>query len=353
MTEARQATHRLAIRRIPNRPSRDAATTVEMSAVIVSSAGRRTSPQREMDPTMPQRGRSPRPHRSFALVLGGGGARGYAHVGVLRGLELLGYEPGALVGVSMGAVVAASRALREDWYAALMGMDTRSFPSPLAARDGGTPSWAERWRGWWALARAGWDMFLGWGVGSPAVPGGMAVLREVTGGRRLEDASVPVAVAATDLRSGERVVLTSGDAAEALYASAALAGVLPPQRRGKRLLVDGAYADIAPVDIADEFGLEVVIAVDPGQALQTRDPRTGYEALLRAVEVCQMTHAHLRFAEADLVLRPLFRRTIDTLEFDARRECVAAGLRAVHRHRGELSVLLEGNRVRGNHPFET
>lgn len=295
---------------------------------------------------MPQRLGPPRSHRSFALVLGGGGARGYAHVGVLRGLELLGLRPSALVGVSMGAVVAACWALRRNWREALMAMDTDAFPSPLGAGAIGAPSWLRRWRSWLRTTRATWDMFVGWGVGSAAVPAGMQVLRKVIGGDRLEDARVPLAVVATDLRSGERVVLSSGDAAEAVYASAALAGVLPPQKRGDRLLVDGAYADIAPVDVAHGFGLPVVIAVDPGQALQTRKPRTGYEALLRAVEVCQMTHAHLRFAEADLVLRPQFRRTIDTLEFSARRECVGAGLLAVRRCRRDLATLLEADASR-------
>lgn len=279
-------------------------------------------------------------HRPFALVLAGGGARGFAHVGVLKGLETLGLVPSALVGVSMGAVVAAGFGLREDWYSVLLGMDTRAFPRPLGTRSVGPPSGRERLLSWLAFARAGWDMFVGWGVGAPAVPAGEAMLHRVTKGRNLEESRIPLAVSATDLRSGCRVVLTSGNAADAVYASVALAGVLPPRPRGGELLVDGAYADVAPVDVARSFGFPVVLAVDPGQSLQARDPKTGYEALLRAVEVCQLTHAHLRFAQADLVLRPPFRRTIDTLDFDARRECVAAGLRAVRRSRKELETLL-------------
>ena len=279
-------------------------------------------------------------HRPFALVLAGGGARGFAHVGVLKGLGRLGLVPSALVGVSMGAVVAAGFALREDWYPVLLGMDTRAFPRPLGIRSVGPLFGRERLLSWVAFARAGWDMFVGWGVGAPAVPAGQAMLHRVTKGRNLEESRVPLAVSTTDLRSGRRVVLTSGNAAEAVYASAALAGVLPPHRRGRELLADGAYADVAPVDVARSFGFPVVLAVDPGQALQPLDPKTGYEALLRAVEVCQLTHAHLRFAQADLVLRPPFRRTIDTFDFDARRECVAAGLRAVRRSRKELETLL-------------
>lgn len=142
------------------------------------------------DSTSRERPSSVREHRPFALVLAGGGARGFAHVGVLRGLERLGYAPSALVGVSMGALVAAGWALRDDWYPVLMGMDTHAFPRPLRPRDG-TGSWRERYRSWLAFVRAGRDMFLGWGVGAPAVAAGEAMLRHVTAGRLLEDGRAP------------------------------------------------------------------------------------------------------------------------------------------------------------------
>ncbi|MCB1055900.1 MAG: hypothetical protein KDD11_10370 [Acidobacteria bacterium] len=266
-------------------------------------------------------------------------------MGVLRGLESLGLVPAGLVGVSMGAVVAATWALREDWYRALVAMETSGFPRPLGSLPGERPGALDRLREWSGLARAGWDMFVGWGVGAPAVPAGEAALKDLTRGGRLEDGRAPVAVVATDLRSGGRVVLEAGDAAGALYASAAIPGVLPPQPRGDALLADGASADLAPVDVARGFGCPVVVAVDPGQSLQRHDPKTGFEALLRAVEICQLTHAHLRFEEADLVIRPSFRRTIDTLDFDARRECVAAGIRGVRARREDLLALLRSASV--------
>jgi len=66
--------------------------------------------------------------RPFSLVLAGGGARGYAHAGVLRGLQHMGLQPVGLVGVSMGAIVASTYALREDWYEALLSTHPRNFP---------------------------------------------------------------------------------------------------------------------------------------------------------------------------------------------------------------------------------
>jgi NTE family protein len=275
----------------------------------------------------------------FALVLSGGGARGFAHVGVLRALEARGLRPAAVVGVSMGAVVATTYALRDDWYSALLAMDTRAFPRPFRTVAGGRPPLRVRIGRLFDYGRAMREMFLGWGIGTHALFAGTRLLRQLTLGRNLEDGRVPVAVCATDLRAGVRVVFRSGSASAAAYASSALAGVLPPLRRGDQLLCDGVYADLAPIDVARSFGHPAVVAVDAGQALVS-EVRNGYQALTRAVEICLMTHAHIRFQEADLVLAPTFARTIDTLDFSARRECVAAGIRAVRRNDAALRQLL-------------
>ena len=279
-------------------------------------------------------------HRPFTLVLAGGGARGFAHAGVLRALEAEGYRPGAIVGVSMGAVVGVTYALRSDWYRAVLEMDTRAFPGPLRADSEQQHGLRARWRMWFGKARVIQDMVYGWGPGVRALDAGQRLLKALTAGRMLEASRIPLAVSTTDLNSGQRYVLRTGSAADALYASAALAGVLPPLHRDGRLLADGAYADIAPIDVAQDFGNPVVIAVDPGQELASTDIRNGYQALMRAMEICHLRHADARFAGADLVLRPAFRRTIDTLDFNARRECIAAGMHVVRRHRDELVRLL-------------
>lgn len=276
----------------------------------------------------------------FTLVLCGGGARGFAHAGVLRGLEAYGFRPGAIVGVSMGSVVGVTYALRDDWYDALIGMDTRAFPRPLRSRTGPNPTLVEQLRTLVAYARAVRDMLSGWGMGITALHSGKALIEKLTGGRTLGNARIPVAVSTTDLKSGRRHVVATGDAAEAIYASSALAGVLPPLVHKGRLLADGAYTDIAPIDVARTFGHPIVIAVDAGQELASSDVSNGYEALMRAIEICHLRHADARFAAADLVLRPPFRRTIETLDFDARRECIAAGLRAVRINRSILDEML-------------
>ncbi len=282
----------------------------------------------------------PRAHRPFALLLGGGGARGFAHVGVLRALEGLGYRPGALVGVSMGAIVGATYALRDDWERALMTLDTSALPRPIQRRTDEELALRERLRLMLAYPRAASRLMRGWGAAETAAEAGETLIREVLGGRRLEEARIPVVISATDLRSGARVLLREGDAAAAAYASASLAGVLPPREHGDWLLADGGYADPAPVDAARALGLPVVVAVALGQARHAESVTNGYQAFLRATEIGHLQYSEKRFAEADLVLRPAFARTVHTLDFDARQDCAEAGEAAVHAHRTQLDALL-------------
>ncbi|MDX2007249.1 MAG: patatin-like phospholipase family protein [Meiothermus sp.] len=276
--------------------------------------------------------------RPFALVLSGGGARGLAHAGVIRALEHYGYRPSAVVGVSMGAVVGATYGLNPDWYEALLNMDTSGFPDPPAPSAAGL---RQQLRLLPTYSQAAWSLVAGWGVGQRALPYGMALLERLTLGRALEDSRIPVAAIASDLISGDRAVLREGRAAEALYASAALAGILPPLERDGKLLADGAYADIAPIDVARALlPGAMVVAVNPHEFKNARPPRNGLQALVRALEVCHQQHAHVRFAEADVLLEPQFPFPIDTLDFGHKRVCVAAGARAVRAVLPRLRELL-------------
>lgn len=278
--------------------------------------------------------------RPFTLVLAGGGARGYAHVGVLRALQHIGLRPAGLVGVSMGAVIAATYTLREDWYEALLSVDLSGAASAgVGWRAAGKRSAGIRRA--WSYAQTTWNMVTGWGAPEETAEAGRRALGELLGSGRLEEGRVPVTVCATDLRSGTRVELSSGPAADAAYASSALAGVLQPMEQGDFLLVDGVYADVAPVDVARRMGAAVVIVVDPSQGAGGESFTNGLQVVMRAMEVCHLTHAHLRIDAADLVLRPQFDSPIDVLDFDARRECVAAGIYAVRAQRTELDAVLQ------------
>jgi NTE family protein len=278
-------------------------------------------------------------HRPYVLVLAGGGARGFAHVGVLRALEQKGLAPAAIVGVSMGAIVGATYSLNPDWYASLLAIDETDLPVPrlpsLASTSDNSIAGPVRLL---RYARTAWRVGSGWGAISGGLTRGRRVLRLLTLNGDLAAGRLPVAVCATDLHTGMRVTLHAGSAAEAVYASSAMAGLLPPIELADGLLVDGAYADLAPIDVARSFGHPVTIAVDAGQNGYGGQVETGLQAMVRALEICHRQHAQLRFEQADLVLRPDFRRSIDVLDFSARRECVAAGIRAV---RAQLELFKE------------
>lgn len=292
---------------------------------------------------------SDKTHKSFALVLSGGGARGLSHAGVLRALISRGYVPSAIVGVSMGAVVGATYALNDDWFDALVAMDTSGFPATPGFR---LPGLAARMRGLRTALLAARDMYFGWGVGTPTETWGRSVLSSLTQGKNLENGRIPIFVCATDMLTGKRVVFGKGNATDYIYASAALAGVLPPLVDGPHVLMDGAYADIAPVDVARETGAKVVIAVDPSQSENTIGPKNGMQAMLRSIEVCQYEHARLRFAQADLVIQPEFGQSIGTLEFGLKRHCIAAGAVATRRAYVDIETLLNsGNAERMAEPL--
>lgn len=282
------------------------------------------------------RGPGPR-HTPFSLVLAGGGARGYAHAGVLRALEHLGYRPSAVVGVSMGSLVAATYSLRADWYRALLDMDTSGFPLPGRR---GAASTEPRIRAALAKVQVAWNMITGWGAPEQALVAGHRLLLHLLGDHDLAAGRVPVVVCATDLLSGGRVELFSGRARDAVYASSALAGIMPPLERDGALLADGAYTDVAPVDVARALDPPIVIAVDPTQSTGATDIHNGAQAVLRAMEICHLKHAELRFTKADLVIRPDFGAYIDTLDFGMRRECVTAGICATRAATEDLRGLL-------------
>lgn len=275
----------------------------------------------------------------IGVVLSGGGARGFAHVGALRALNHLGIYPDFIVGVSMGAVVGATYALNDDWYDALIDMDISGFP-PLP--DFSVPGMINYVKNLRVAQKAITGMYFGWGVGQPTADWGRAVLSELTRNQPLDAGRIPIFATATDIVNGERVVFGSGPATDALYASAALAGILPPAEIDGRILVDGGYCDLAPVDVVRDAGADVVIVVDAATNLVQQKPANGMQAMIRALEICQNEHTQLRYKSADLIIRPIIDPPVGVLEFRHKRRCAASGARALLRARADIRKLVDG-----------
>jgi NTE family protein len=183
--------------------------------------------------------------KRVALALGGGAAKGLAHVGVLRGLEEDGIEVAAIAGTSMGSIVGALHA---------RGMGGSEMEAFFASVD-----WARLGR---IMLRS---------------PGGAAfhdLLRETLGIEPIEELAIPFATVCCDLENGEEVVLRRGGLAEAVLASSSIPGILPPSMVNGRTLVDGAMVTPVPVASAEEMTAAPVLAVNvlrppsPGHAAQ-------------------------------------------------------------------------------------
>jgi NTE family protein len=178
------------------------------------------------------------PRLTIGLALGGGAARGWSHIGVLRVLEREGIRPDVIAGCSIGAVVGGC-------YAAGKLDVIEAFARTLTKRR----------------IMGLLDFHIG---GSGLVSGDRLkrLLERDLNGARIEDLAVRFGAVATELGSGHEIWLTKGGLVDALCASYALPGVFDPVRLGGRWLMDGALVNPVPVTIARAFGADVVICVN-------------------------------------------------------------------------------------------
>ena len=176
--------------------------------------------------------------RDIALVLGAGGARGLAHIGVIEVLEAAGFRIAAIAGSSMGALVggvhAAGRlALYHDWVSELERGDVLRL--------------------------------LDFAFGHPGLIKGekiIGVMRELIGEHRIEELPIPFTAVATDLATQREVWLNDGPLFDAVRASMAIPMVFTPHRVGERELVDGGLLAPVPIAATRQHGVDLVVAVD-------------------------------------------------------------------------------------------
>ncbi len=216
-------------------------------------------------------------NRPVALVLGGGGLRGFAHIGVLRALEERGIRPDIVVGTSAGALVGAAYASGttvEQLEAAAASIDVPALID-LTLEEGG-------------LMRG--DEIARWVDGA-------------THGRRIEDFPVRFGAVATDLDSGGAVLLVSGGPGDAVRASAAVPGATVPVAYPGGHLVDGGVSSLVPVRFARAMGARVVIAVDIycGGAEPLALSAAGVLRRSMRLQTCLLADSEL--SEADIVIR--------------------------------------------------
>lgn len=257
---------------------------------------------------------APRVPPRIGLALGGGAARGFAHIGVIQVLEEAGIKVDLVAGTSAGSLVAAL-------YAS--GMSGRELASLAENMDeGAITDWAFPTRGLIrgeALAR---------------------YVREKTGGRQIEQMKLPLGIVATDLSDGSGVLFQRGDAGAAVRASSSVPAVFQPVKIGTREYVDGGLVAPVPVRYAKQMGAELIIAVDISSPPDEKPGGDAIRMLLQTFSIMGRSINNFELREADVVLRPKL-DGIGSADFTARKRSIQAGREVAQQMLSQIRARIE------------
>lgn len=212
------------------------------------------------------------------VALGSGAARGMANLGVLQVFTEENIPVDLLAGTSAGAVVASL-------YAS--GADLRFIERMLDELD-----WLDLTS--LTITRRGL-------ISSDKIH---SMLKMLTKGQNFEDLPIPIAVVATDLITGEEIVIDSGSIADGVRASLSIPGVFVPVVSGKKLLVDGALVNPVPADVCYQMGADFVIAVDVGPGPLRSKIRNLPEVIIQTIDILTRQVARNQRSPVDIMLKP-------------------------------------------------
>jgi len=284
----------------------------------------------------------------IGLVLGGGGARGYAHVGVLKKLEEMRIPYDYIAGTSMGSIVGGFLAT---------GMESEELAQVVRDAD-----WDDLFKDKTARQdlpfrrKADDDLGLygpklGIGKDSSLLPKGMVsgqkivFMFESVASQRVnttdfDQLPVPYRAIATDIVTGEMVVIGDGEVSMAMRASMAVPGVFHPVRREDALLVDGGLVRNLPVDVARDMGADVVIAVDVGTKLAGRDEINSALSIVYQVSgLLTVSNTNTQIAtlgEHDVLISPDLGDKISSADFSKLDEAIPLGYAATEAVQNQL-----------------
>ena len=232
------------------------------------------------------------------MALGGGAARGFAHIGVIQVLEEAGIRPDLVVGSSAGSLVAALYASGRS--------GTELVAIAQSMDEGAITDWSFPGRGLIrgeALAR---------------------YVREQTGNRTIEQMRLPLGIVATDLDSGEAILFQRGDTGVAVRASSAVPAVFVPVKIGTREYVDGGLSSPVPVRFARQMGAELVLAVDISSPPDGNATGDLMKMLLQTFAIMGRSINRFELRDADIVVRPVL-TGVGSADFTSRAKAIQAG----------------------------
>jgi len=249
-------------------------------------------------PATPAQPAAPKRPPRLGLALGGGAARGFAHIGVIQVLEEAGIRPDLVVGTSAGSLVAALYAHGKT-SAELANL-------ALTMDEGSITDWAFPSRGLIrgeALAR---------------------FVREQTGHTLIEKMKMPLGIVATDLDSGAGMLFQRGDTGTAVRASSSVPAVFQPVKIGEREYVDGGLVSPVPVRYARQMGAEMVIAVDISSPPDGAATDGTMKLLLQTFAIMGKSINRFELKEADVVVRPPL-LGVSSADFTSRVRAIRSG----------------------------
>jgi len=241
------------------------------------------------------------PPIKIGIALGGGAAKGFAHIGVLKMLEANGFAPAVVAGTSAGSVVGAM-------YAS--GMNAFELQEKAVALDE-------------ARIRD-----LQWSSGGLVLGQKLEdYVNEQVHRKPLEQLAKPFVAVATRIEDGERTVFARGNTGQAVRASSSVPGVFQPVGIGKYHYVDGGVVSPVPVDAARQLGADVVVAVDISSKARGQSPADMLGTLGQSIAIMGQKLGQAELARADVVVRP---RVLDIgpVDFQQRTSAIVEGEKA-------------------------
>jgi len=282
-------------------------------------------------------------HR-IGLALGGGGARGFAHLGVLTALHDARIPVHAIAGTSMGAAMGSLLAIGADLPKVRILLRCLRLNDLLQVSDSTLRELQK------LIGRSVVEYVRGstWKE-DDARPDDLKRLEELfsllTARKTFADTHIPLAVVAADMNTGERVTLRDGPLAQAITASTAVPGVFTPVSRAGRYLLDGGIVEKLPIDVVIDMGATAAIAVDTGAPL-TRNVDTALDAILQSQRITSSTLTALQTEQArvrldgQLVLIQPDVGWIKMFDFEHVDDAVQAGIDAARAHLDDVRRLL-------------
>jgi len=265
----------------------------------------------------------PRPPHNvrIGLALGGGAARGFAHIGVIKALEAQGIVPDIVVGTSAGSLVGALYAAGNDGFALqkmALDMDEAAISDwtvPLFAKSTGV------------LKGEALQSYVNKSVHN--VP--------------LEKLKKPFGEVATDLKTGLPILFQRGNTGLAVRASSAVPSVFQPVRIGEHLYVDGGLVSPVPVRFAHEMGADFVIAVNISSQPDQQQAASAVEVLMQTFAIMGQSINQHELKEADIVIQPGL-GNMKGNDFNGRNLAILAGEQATYAAMADIKQKLKAKR---------